>query len=143
MKLSEQLVSVCDISSDVEIVKSQVPLNDVLDSGYDEGLDFAFDCHSYYAYVRIVQVQNLGNRIRIILIDGSDSPVKKMIREMYEQGVNWVQWLQQRQARAAEIGYPVMGYYCINHIVQGDSYLGQSWVEACQKLVNAGLMSEG
>ncbi|MGL5080986.1 MAG: hypothetical protein ACRC8A_05815 [Microcoleaceae cyanobacterium] len=129
-----------DVASDIEVVKSQVPLVEESSGAGVKGFDLGAEWQTYHAHMRIVQVQNVGDKIRIILIEGIDSPVKKAIRDIYEQSVNWVQWLQQRQAKADGSGHPVTGYHYVNHIVQGDSYLGQSWIEACQKLLNAGLM---
>ncbi|MGF1490972.1 MAG: hypothetical protein ACFBSC_00655 [Microcoleaceae cyanobacterium] len=128
-------------TSEIEVVKSQVPLDDSPELfGGLFGLNLGWK--SYYSHLRIVQVQSIGDKVKVVLIDGIDSPVKRGIREIYEQGVNWVNWIRQCQEKAADQGHPVTGYHCINYVARGESYLGQSWPEACQKLFHAGWMTE-
>ncbi|MEB3281797.1 MAG: hypothetical protein VKK42_23030 [Lyngbya sp.] len=89
---------------------------------------------SYPAHQRIVQIKQIGNQIKLCLINEKNSNGKAAIRNIYEQSFNWKNWLKTSQEKAENQGYPLTGYHCIDYVIQRESYLGQSWEEACQHL---------
>ncbi len=88
----------------------------------------------YPSHQRLVQVQQLGDQIKVSLINDKNSIGKAAIRHIYEANFNWSIWLQKIQDKAKQGGYPLLGYHCIDYVIQRESYLGQSWEEAEQNL---------
>lgn len=89
---------------------------------------------SYPAHQRIVQIKKIGNQIKICLINDKISTGKASIRNIYEQGFNWNNWLDAIRKKAENQGHPLTGYHCIDYVIQRESYLGQSWEEVYQQL---------
>lgn len=89
---------------------------------------------NYPAHQRIVQIEQIGDQIKVCLINDKNSTEKASIRTIYEQVFNWHHWLKKSQENAKKKGYPLTGYHCIDYVIQRESYLGQSWEEAYQNL---------
>lgn len=89
---------------------------------------------NYPSHQRLVQVQQVGDQIKVGLINDQNSIGKAAIRQIYEANFNWSIWLQKIQDKAKGCGYPLIGYHCIDYVIQRETYLGLSWEEAEQNL---------
>jgi hypothetical protein len=99
-----------------------------------EEINSGLPLRNYPAHLRIVQVQNIGEQIKVSLINDKNTTGKAAIRHIYEANFDWKTWLQKSQEKAQISRHPLTGYHCIDYVTQRESYLGKSWEEACQQL---------
>ncbi|MDY7021502.1 MAG: hypothetical protein SWJ54_09085 [Cyanobacteriota bacterium] len=102
-----------------------------------EVIDAASSLPSHPAHLRIVQLKKTAEQIKVCLISDKNSVGKAGIRSIYEKGFNWKNWITASQEEAKSKGHPLTGYYCIDYVIQRETYLGESWEEACQQLQEA------